>query len=291
MSYTNNPNMPKVRLQAVNLVRQGWGIRRTSRYMGVSPGTVCKWMNKAKPLRSGAPIPTESSRPHSHPNQLSDEMVKAILDYRKRYRRCAQVLHYLLLKDGHKVSLSSVKRTLKRHNCSRFSKWKKWHKYPERPKPKKPGILVEIDTIWDGYPEDRLYVYTLIDVCSRWTHAYPIDRISAERSFRFIKQAQTISPFEFLTLQSDHGPEFSKHFTKLLTNQGFNHRHSRIRTPSDNGHLERFNRTLQEECLSQVPRSLNRWKKEIPEYLLWYNTGRPHMALNMKSPIEVLRSY
>lgn len=291
MSYTNNPNMPKVRMQAVNLVRQGWGIRKTSRHIGASPGTVCKWMKKAELLNLDTPISTKSSRPHHHPNQLSDEIVEAILDYRERYRRCAQVLHYLLLKDGYQVSLSSVKRTLKRHQCSRFSKWKKWHKYPERPKAEKPGILVQIDTIWDGYPEDRLYAYTLLDVFSRWAHAYPIKKISAERSFNFIKEAQDISPFKFLTLQSDHGAEFSKHFTKLLTHEGLNHRHSRIRTPSDNGHLERFNRTLQEECLNRISRSLRVWKKEIPEYLSWYNTKRPHMALDMKSPIEVLRSY
>lgn len=289
MAYTANPHLPRVRMQAAKLViEKGWSTRQVARHTGFNQSTIVRWVDKAK-LLSSLNIPTESSRPHSHPKQLPDKTVRAILDYRKRYRRCAQVLHYLLVKDGYKVSLSSIKRTLKRDNCSRFSKWKKWHKYPERPKALRPGILVQIDTIWDGYVKDRLYVYTLIDVFSRWGHALAVNRISAERSFKFIKQTQTISPFKFLTLQSDHGSEFSKHFTKQLTYTGFNHRHSRIRTPSDNGHLERFNRTLQEECLNRIPRSLKSWKKEIPEYLLWYNAGRPHMALDMKSPLEFLK--
>jgi transposase InsO family protein len=189
------------------------------------------------------------------------------------------------------VSLSSVKRVLRRYGCTRYSKWKKWHQYPERPKAEKPGILVQIDTIWDGISADRLYLYTLLDVCSRWGYAWPVQRIAAGASVRFIQSARQSAPFSFQTLQSDHGSEFSKWFTKRMQTTGLSHRHSRVRTPSDNGHLERFNRTIQEECLSQVPRSLRSWRREIPRYLNYYNTERPHMALGMKTPLEVLRSY
>lgn len=291
MSYTTNPHMPKVRKEAVKLVRSGWSIRKTARHFGVYPSTVLRWKRKAKILRSNALIPTLSSRPDYCPHTMSDELVAKVLDYRRRYRRCAQVLHFLLLRDGYQVSLSSVKRTLRRNNCSRFSKWKKWHKYPLRPKAEKPGILVQLDTIWDGISTNRLYVYTLLDVCSRWSYAWPSDRATALRSLGFVKRAQVKAPFDFMTLQSDHGSEFSKWFTKQVGYAGFSHRYSRIRTPTDNGHLERFNRTLQEECLSRSNRSLRAWRKEIPEYLLWYNTQRPHMGLEMKTPLEVLRSY
>jgi transposase len=147
MSYSKNPNLPGVRMQAVMLVRQGWSARKTGRYLGFHHTAIMDWLRKAAPLRSGELILTESSRPHHHPKELSQETISAILKYRSRYRRCAEVIHYLLLKDGIRVSLSSVKRTLKRNNCSRYSKWKKWHKYPERPIPLKPGILVQIDTI------------------------------------------------------------------------------------------------------------------------------------------------
>ncbi len=291
MAYSTNPNLPRVRRQAAELVRQGWSARKVGRYLGFHHTAIMEWVRKADLLRSSCPILTKSSRPYRHPNQLSDEIVQTILSYRREYRRCAEVIHHLLLRDGIKVSLSSVKRTLKRNNCSRYSKWKKWHVYPERPKAEKPGILVQIDSILDGVPQNRLCVYTLIDVFSRWTHAKPIERINTHNSLSFVKEAQRLSSFKFLTVQSDHGTEFSKWFSKRLIESGFSHRHSRVRTPSDNGHLERFNRTLQEECLNRIPRSLASWKKEIPEYLLWYNTKRPHMALNMKAPIEMVRSY
>lgn len=290
MSYTINPNMPRVRMQAVLLVRRGWSIRKAARYLGVYPSTVFRWLSRA-PLHGNSYIPTLSSRPHSHPKTLSNEMVEKIIDYRRRYRRCAQVLHYLLNRDGIVVSLSSVKRTLRRNNLVNHSKWKKWHTYLPRPQAEKPGILVQIDTIVDGPVGNRLYLYTMLDVCSRWAFALPFERISTHKSLFFVRQGQLVSPFKFETIQSDHGSEFSIWLTKRLNEQGLAHRHSRVRTPSDNGHLERFNRTIQDECLRYVPRRLSIYKKEIPEYLKWYNEQRPHMALNMKSPLEVLRSF
>lgn len=291
MPYTTNPHLPRLRMEAAKLVlRDNWSTRQVARHTGFHQSTIVRWVEKARHTNRNI-IPTESSRPNHHPQELPDEIVATVINYRQKYHRCAKVLHYLLLKDGYQVSLSSIERILRRFQMVNHSKWKKWHKYPPRPLAEKPGILVQIDTIFDGEVKNRLYVYTLLDVCSRWAHALPQQRINTHNSLRFIKQAQIISPFSFQTLQSDHGAEFSKWFTKRINEYGLAHRHSRIRTPSDNGHLERFNRTLQEECLMRVPRSLRSYQKEIPEYLHYYNTERPHMSLNMKSPLEVMRSY
>ncbi|MBU0597578.1 DDE-type integrase/transposase/recombinase [Patescibacteria group bacterium] len=290
MAYTTNPHLPKVRMQAVRLVRAGWSIRRAARYTGFSHGAIINWIKKA-PLDGRRVIPTLSSRPHHHPRELNSEIVQAVIDYRMKHQRCAEVLHHLLLRDGYQVSLSSIKRVLRRQGLVRHSPWKKWHTYSPRPIAEKPGILVQIDTIVDGAPDDRLYIYTLLDVCSRWAYALPQERINTHRSLRFIKQAINISPFPFQTLQSDHGSEFSKWLTEKLNEHGLSHRHSRVRTPSDNGHLERFNRTIQEECLNRVPRTVKHYQKEITEYLHFYNTERPHMGLNMKTPMQVVRSY
>lgn len=290
MAYTNNPHLPRVRMDAVLLVRSGWSIRKEARHMGVEPSTVMRWMRKA-PSHGKSVIPTLSSKPHHHPNELDEEVVNKILECRNKYKRCAEVIRYLLQKEGINVSLSSVKRTIKRNGLAYPSKWKKWHKYPPRPIPESPGILVEIDTVHIGAPEDRIYVYTLLDVCSRWAYAIPSLHINTHNSMKFVRTARAASPFEFQTIQSDHGSEFSKWFTKNINADGLAHRHSRVRTPTDNGHLERFNRTIQDECLNRIPRSLSLYKKEIPEYIYYYNHERPHMALEMKSPYEALRSY
>ena len=116
-------------------------------------------------------IPTRSSRPHTHPHALPREIVRRILTLRTERNQCAEILHHRLSREGYLVSLSSVKRTLKRFCCSRYSRWKKCHRYPEKPLPEKLGMLVEIDTIHDGPHEDRLYIYAMLDVCSRWAYA------------------------------------------------------------------------------------------------------------------------
>lgn len=294
MSYTTNPRIEQVRYQAYSLVRnQNWSTREAARHLGYSQGTIVKWSQRHPEYGKHGElvIPTLSFRPHHHPRELSEEVVSRILQLRGERNQCAEILHHRLSKEGAAVSLSSVKRVLKKHRCTRFSPWKKWHQYPERPLASKPGVLVQVDTVWTGRPEERLYTYTLLDVCTRWAFAWATSKIDTFKSVRFLKEAIKQSPFSFLTLQSDHGSEFSRRFTTRILCQGIKHRHSRIRRPTDNGHLERFNRTIQQECLSRVPRSLKAWNKEIPEYLRYYNTERPHMGLNYKTPMEVITSY
>lgn len=278
-------------MQAARLViEQDWSTRAVARHTGFNQSTIVRWVKQAR-LSNRRIIATKSSRPHSHPKALSSAVVGRILELRSERKQCADILHHRLATEGITVSLSSVKRAISRHHLQRFDKHKKWHQYPPRPMPEKPGILVEIDTVWDGDSTDRLYIYTLIDVCSRWAFAWPYLQANTFKSIAFLERAKAQAPFKFLTLQSDHGSEFATRFTERVTLRGMSHRHSRIRTPNDNAHLERFNRTIQTECLSRIPRSLKSYQKKIPEFLEYYNTQRPHMGLGMKTPLEVMRSY
>jgi transposase InsO family protein len=282
--------MPRVRQRAVTLIRQGWSTRKVARHLGFNQSTIVRWAKRA-PENRRLTIPTRSSRPHHHPHELSNEMIDAIISYREKHKRCSEVIHHLLAQDGYIVSLSSVKRTLKRYGLIQHNPYKRYHKGTPRPAPEAPGILVQIDTIHIGPHPDQFYVYTLLDVCSRWTHALVSERINTWRSLLFVGSAQKKAVFRFKTLQSDHGQEFSTWFTEHVWKHGYVHRHSRVRTPSDNGHLERFNRTIQDECFKRVPQTPAAYRRALPEYLHWYNTKRPHMGLKMKSPIEVMRSY
>jgi transposase InsO family protein len=288
MPYTTNPHLPRVRGEAVKLVRLGWSIRKTARHLGFEPSTVMRWVRKGTDLRQNN-IQTESSRPHHHPHELSNDIVTAILRCRKKHRRCSEVIHHLLKQDGVNVSLSSVKRTLKRHGLLKSrSPWQKTCKSPHRPEVAQAGDLVEMDTIHiHAITGQRFYVYTLLDVHSRWAFAEVTERINTRRSLAFLKKARAAAPFSFKMLQSDHGSEFSKSFRQ----RAGAHRHSRIRRPNDNGHLERFNRTLQEEGLRDLPEDFRTYRSAVRRFIPFYNDHRPHLALNFLSPNQVLRSY
>lgn len=286
MAYTTNPKLPRLRAQAVDMVRSGKSVSEVARYFGYTKGAVSKWCKKA-PLGGTWVIPTQSSRPHHHPRELKPEIVKAIIDTKLKYKRCCEVIHGHLKQRGINVSLNSVKRKLDDAGLiKKRSPWKRLHLSVERPKALKPGDLVQVDTIHlMETPSKRIYAYTLIDVFSRWTYAWATERINTRLSIKFLKMARAQAPFEFHCIQSDHGSEFSQHFTERIK---ILHRHSRVRRPNDNAHLERFNRTLQEECLRQLPVSVKLFKSALPVYLNYYNTERLHLGLNLKTPAAII---
>ncbi len=291
MPYQLNPNLPKVRAEAVKMVRAGHSTREVARHFGFSQSAVSKWCQKVHPeVRQFRVIPTESSRPQHHPKELDETLVARILELRDTTHRGAAFIHVLLQRDGVAVSLSSVKRTLSRHGRTKYSKWKKWHQGTPRPLPEAPGLLLEADTVHVGRKDgSQLYIYTLIDVHSRWVHALPAVKISASGGAIFALTARDTAPFNFQTIQTDHGPEFSTWFTKKLLEQQITHRYTRVRKPNDNAHIERFNRTIQDECIKRLSHDIQEWQQAIPEYVRYYNHDRPHQGLDWLTPAEKLR--
>lgn len=288
MAYSKNPHLPRVRRDAADLVRRGWGVRKVARYVGVSPGTITKWVKKAKSYGHVA-IPTLSSRPKHHPKQLSSELVWKIFHKRLLIKRSTEVVQQELVNEGVSVSLSSVKRTLDRLGLlKKRSPWKRYHPPIIRPDVQKQGDLVEVDTVHLLTPEGhRVYVFTLLDVYSRWACAHAYQHATTRTALRFVQKAQKLASFRFKVLQSDHGTEFSQWFTDHVISV---HRHSRVRRPNDNAHLERFNRTVQEECLDAVPKTVKDLNKALKKYIPYYNKKRLHLGLKLQTPLAVLTS-
>lgn len=272
------------------MLRSGKSSREVARYFGYDQSTILRWSKKAE-HRNAGPIPTRSSRPHHNPNALPREIVSAIIDKRLERNRCGQVVHQELLRAGISVSLSSVQRTLDR--CSLMKKrspWKRPHDFTPRPIAAFPGALMEVDTIHLLSPKgERVYVYTIVDLFSRFAYAEAVEKIGVKESARFIRSVMRRCPFPIRMIQSDNGPEFTIGFTHALLRQGMAHRHSRVRRSNDQAHVERFNRTVQEECLDFVPRSVSRLRKALETYLPYYNGERIHMGINFKTPLEVMQ--
>lgn len=292
MAYTINPKIPYLRMEAVNKVKiSGWSVRKTARYYGYTPGAVSKWLKKAPPDLRYKTIPTLSSSAHRRPNALSEEKVRAIVKVRLEHNKCAEVVCKQLENSGISISLSSIKRTLKRTNLIRYkSPWKKWHYSLPRPLAEKPGDLLQVDTVhFMTSSGRRFYVYTIIDLYSRWAYAEVVKKISAGNSVLFLKNARKHAKFNFIMIQSDNGPEFTKWFTSGIARMKIAHRHSRIRKCNDNAHIERFNRTIQEECFGvEKPVNYDRYLSLINEYLKYYNNSRLHLSLGLKTPAQFI---
>jgi transposase InsO family protein len=218
---------------------------------------------------------------------LSDEIRGKVGKKRIELGRSIEVIHHALKEEGVHLGLSSVYRILKsQYLIKRRSRWKRYHPKTPRPLPLSPGDLVQIDTIhlmnqW----KEKIYIYTIIDVYSRTAYARCYQRASTHASLDFLRRVEKLWPFSITCIQSDHGPEFGAHFTRMA---GMRHRHSRVRTPNDNAHVERFNRTVQEECLRGTPLHVVKINKALHIYLNYYNTKRHHFSLKFRTPSAIL---
>lgn len=285
MAYTTNEHIGKVRIQAIRMLRDGRSTREVSRYLGYAQSTIVKWNKRKNEAWHEQTLPTRSSRPHTSPKRTPREIEGKIIGIRNQTKRCAEVVYEHLRQENIKVSLSTVKRVLNRYGClKKRSPWKKRRIYPIRPDIAKQGDLVEFDTIHfvDKYNK-RSYVYTAIDVYSRYAYAMVSKKSNTHSTLRFLRKVREYFPFEIKCIQTDNGPEFGKWFTDHCK---IKHRHNHPRSPNENGHLERFNRTIQEEmpkhelCIFL--------KADVSKFLKHYNTKRMHMGIKFKTPAQML---
>ena len=274
-------------MEAVRLVKyRGWSTRQLARYTGFNQSAIVKWCKK-DPTGGWRRIPTKSSRPNHHPKELKPDIIEKILKIRIATKRTSEVVHQELLNQGVKVSLNSVRQTIDRHGLmKKRSPWQRYHPHVDRPLAQKPGDLVQLDTIHRMIDEKkRLYVFVLLDVHSRWAYARAYAKMNSATRIRFVTEAERRAGFSFEMLQSDHGPEFGKWFVEQIKKK---HRYSRIGKPNDNAHVERFNRTLQEECLDGISDDVEMINCGLKKYLRYYNQQRLHMGIALQAPIQLI---
>jgi transposase InsO family protein len=291
MPYTSNPKLPRLRMQAVLMVRRGASTHEAAKHFGYNQSTIARWVRRAnKELLTGSEnLPTLSSRLKSHPRALAPEIVTAIVAERLAHGRCAEVVHATLKKRGVVVSLSGVKRTLRRQELiAPKSKWKRYRPPVARPRADAPGSLVQTDTIHfvDWHTKEKFYLYTVIDLHTRMAYAAVHDRISQRWSYQTLLEARTLFGFAFAMVQADNGPEFSRWLADMLGAKGIQLRHSRVRQSNDNAHIERFNRTIQQELLGTKPLRENVTQARLNAWLHYYNHDRLHLGIDLQTPRE-----
>ncbi|MBU6421960.1 MAG: DDE-type integrase/transposase/recombinase [Gammaproteobacteria bacterium] len=157
-----------------------------------------------------------------------------------------------------------------------------------------PGQCVALDTIERFQDGLRRSVITLTDLHSRFAFALATTSHASRAAAQFFTLAQTAFPQPVQTVLTDNGCEFARHFAQALAKQELGHWHTYPRTPKMNAHVERFNRTLQEEFIDYheplLFTDLLAFNDALFDYLLWFNGERPHYSLDQHPPIECLIS-
>jgi transposase InsO family protein len=271
----------------------------TSRYFGITRKTFYKWLAVFDPVNLKALEEGSRAPINTRKKQLTRIEEDNILDLRKHNPEFGKMkirkLYYR--KFGQSVSSWKVQLVIEKYHLQRRPhklnrQFKKQsvskRKTVELNKQKTPGFLVAFDTIVLYRNDLKRYIVTGIDTVSKvaWARMYK-SHTSATAKDLFIR-LYAVTQGNILNTCQDNGSEFEKEFAKLLASMKIPQYFSRVKTPKDNPVCERFNRTLKEEFLRQgnYTSDIQEFNRRLSQWLLKYNTFRPHQSLKYQTPFE-----
>ena len=154
------------------------------------------------------------------------------------------------------------------------------------------GGLVKADSIVRFTNGIRRYIVTAIDIETKFAFAYAYKNHSSDAASDFMKKFKSVAPVMLTHVQTDNGSEFAKHFDIFLEQNGIIHFHCYPYSPKMNSEIERFNRTLSDAFIKRnrmlLAYDVDQFNEKLIDWLLWYNTRRPHWSLGLISPLRYI---
>ncbi len=254
--------------QSLMKFAERYGVSRASRKYNKSRSYIYFWL--ARWDGSVESLACRSRRPHSHPNQHTEEELKLIRDMRRRNPDLGMIeLWHRLRQRGYPRCPESLFRVMRKMGM--FPDMEKKAAY--RPKPYEqmqyPGQRIQVDVkvvprrcIAD--PQLRLFQYTAIDEFTRlrFLAAYPEQSTYSSADFlqklcKWYRQhgikvecVQTDNGFEFTNRFSNSMRDLPTLFEATANKLGIRHKLIRPYTPRHNGKVERSHREDQKRFYS-----------------------------------------
>jgi transposase InsO family protein len=287
------------RYEAVRaVIADGETVTAVASRFGVSRKTVHAWL--ARYESDGLQgLADRSHRPRSCPHQMSAAVQVALVELRLAHPSWGpRRLVFELSRRGVEPapSESAVYRALARLNLidpaarrPRDRKWKRW----ERGEPME---LWQMDVVGGFVLADgtRAKALTGVDDHSRFCISA---RLMLREQTRPVCDALTAAltaygvPGQILT---DNGKVFTGRygrppvevlFDRICRENGITHLHTQPRSPTTTGKIERFHRAIRTEFgTDRVFATLKAAQAELDQWVVHYNTERPHQGLDMNTP-------
>ena len=277
------------------------GTEATKEAFGVSKRTLFRWQSKAE-LGALAPRSTapKNRRKRETPATVSDFIVAQRAEHRRIGK---EKLQALLKARGYAYSISTVGRIigdLKKQG--RLNKFKRLslqaktgrlyeHNRQKTRKQRRPkGVqCLELDTVVRFIGGVKRYVVTAVDTKHRFAFAGAYTTHTSATASDLLKKYALVCPVAVAPVQTDNGSEFADRFASACKNLGLTQYHTYPHCPKMNGHVERFNRTISEDFLEPNKQLLRddvpAFNRKLCDWLLWYNTVRPHASLGQIAPL------
>ena len=292
-----------------------YGAEAAREAYGYSRSTIYLWKKRYREAgyNPQSLIPKSRRPKRTRRMEVGIEVIEFIKDLRKRYPYLGKAKIKSLLDEYCResslttISESTIGKVIKRYNLyypktygkiyhnpasgHASRKKRKRKRISSRVRAKSPGEIVQIDTIVRFEYGLKRYIITAIDLYSRFSFALTYKSLSSKMALDFYKRLEKTAPFEIKGVKTDNGLEFLGDFDKYLEKQGVTHYFSYPRTPQSNAYVERFNRTIQEEFVNfnlEFIEDTQEFNDKLIDYLIFFNTVRPHQALKFLTPMGYL---
>ena len=155
---------------------------------------------------------------------------------------------------------------------------------------------VAMNEVWAGditylrTGEGWLYLAVIMDLYSRRIVGWSIDKRMTQAlvSRAMIKAINLRQPKRGLVFHSDRGSQYtSRHYRKLLADHGIRASMGSVGACWDNAVVERFFGSLKHDWVLKVAQpTREHMKKDVADYIRYYNNDRLHTANNSLSPVN-----
>lgn len=280
---------------------------RTARHFGINPKTLHKWLKRFSETRLES-LEETSRAPHRvRQKEISHLQRIRVRKLRKAHMRWGKMkLQELYQKEyGEVISSWKIQKVIECEHLyfdpvqqkKRQKKQKQAQTQPKKRitqfvKEHKVHHLWHVDTVVFTLSEGGYrYLLTAIDDVSKLAYARLYTTHSSKQAANFLRRLHYLTEGEIINLHHDNGSEFKKDFEKGCQELSLPQWYSRVRTPKDNAVLERFNRTIQEEFVEMTDIGLEdtqQFNTRLTDWLIEYNSVRPHQALDYKTPLEYI---
>ena len=294
--------------QSLILYAAKFGITKAARKYKVNRQYIYRWRNRYD--GSLESLMDRSHRPHSHPNQHTEEELNLIRNMRRRNPNTGIVVLWVKLRmRGYSRSISGLYRILTK--TGQMAVKLPNPKYIPKPYEQMlyPGQRVQIDVkhvpsvclVGDAKGQ-KFYQYTMIDEYSRFRYLEAFDECSTYSSAVFLRHCFEKFPYLIECVQTDNGFEFTNRlhntatprvtlFEKTCQDLGIRHKLIKPYTPRHNGKVERSHRKDNEEFYaSHTFFSLDDFRYQLAVRQKQYNDF-PMRPLLWHSPLDTLLSF
>lgn len=280
---------PVFRAKLMALHEQGVPLTALSAEFEIAREVLGRWWARyqAGDLAALQPL---SRRPQTSPTKLRAKTVRRILRLRSRRYSAVRIAHVLDI--GH----STVQRVLEQHGLNQLARPSRPH--GRRYEKSRPGELLHIDLKYLPALRNARhdFEFAAVDDFSREAVVrIQTDQTSAAAA-AFLEHVVATLPYPVKAVLTDNAFAFTmrhaQHADRLTRFQQVCHalhiRHYLVRpyTPQSNGKVERFFRTVDDECLYVQPLfTFGARSRAVDRFVWYYNHERPHQSLNGMTPV------